>query len=394
MARARTPSNLEVLVARPETPINGTVLQLTPPASTTQSEQNIAADFTPIQKRATANYPRGNTPTSAPLLNSFNALQMDKNIDKVAGKAFPGWYWHYNFELDLSTHKRFLIIFVYGMNQEQMRMPLWEDLQVLAQQITEAWCMLGDFNSVLYKEDRIGGIEIQDYEVQHLENFLDTCELQELRWTGMVFTNLLCHDTMDYTQTQYLPNGLSDHTPLMVKFPSSPKPRARFQFYDMWYKHRDFAHITASNLPPAAASSKMLQVRKYLDKIRPPLSKLNRQHFTDLRAQTEKARSVLSNLQLIMQQDPTNEDLLQKEQEARNRHLDMLSSSLSLIQQQSKIEWIKYGDDNTRLFHAEAKQRKMTTYIYSIQGVDGKCVEGFVKVQQLMLEFYKNLLGR
>ena len=110
----------------------------------------------------------------------------------------------------------------------------------------------------------------------------------------------------------------------------------------------------------------MLQVRRYLDKIRPLLSQLNRHHFTDLRAQTEKARSVLSNLQLILQHDPTNEDILKKEQEARKRYLDILSSSLSLIQQQSKIEWIKYGNDNTRLFHAKAKQRKMATYIYSI----------------------------
>jgi len=25
----------------------------------------------------------------------------DKNVDKVATKAFPGWYWHHNFEHDV-----------------------------------------------------------------------------------------------------------------------------------------------------------------------------------------------------------------------------------------------------------------------------------------------------
>jgi len=142
---------------------------------------------------------------------------------------------------------------------------------------------------------------------------------------------------------------------VVVKFPSSTKPKAKFQFCDMWCKHGDFAHIIASNFPPAAASSKMLQVRRYMDKIRPLLSNLNRQHLADLRAQTNKARSVLINLQLILQHDPINEGLLKKELEARKKYSDFLSSSLSLIQRQSKIEWIKYGDDNTRLFHAKAK---------------------------------------
>ena len=60
----------------------------------------------------------------------------------------------------------------------------------------------------------------------------------------------------------------------------------------------------------------------------------------------------------------------------------------------SKIEWIKHEDDNTRLFHAKAKQRKLATYIYSIKDANGSTVEGFEQVQQVMLGFYKNLLGR
>jgi len=67
-------------------------------------------------------------------------------------------------------------------------MSLWSDLQALAQQITEAWCILGNFNSILYKEDRMGGIEIQDHEVLDLANFLDSYDLQEMRWTGAYYS--------------------------------------------------------------------------------------------------------------------------------------------------------------------------------------------------------------
>jgi len=79
--------------------------------------------------------------------------------------------------------------------------------------------------------------------------------------------------------------------------------------------------------------------------------------------------------------------------ETRGKYMDILTSTLALIQQQSKTEWIKYGDGNTRLFHAKAKQRKMATYIYSINDENGIQVEGFDQVQQTMSKFYQQLLG-
>ena len=86
--------------------------------------------------------------------------------------------------------------------------------------------------------------------------------------------------------------------------------------------------------------------------------------------------------------------LLQKEKEAKLRYAEILSSSLSLMQQQSKIEWLKYGDDSTRFFHAKAKQRKMATYTFSLNDNNGGRVEGFEQVQQVLLHFFEDLLGR
>jgi len=82
-----------------------------------------------------------------------------------------------------------------------------------------------------------------------------------------------------------------------------------------------------------------------------------------------------------------------QEKKARERYISILSSSMELIKQQSKLEWIKYGDDSTRLFHAKAKQRKLSTYIYNLKNQDGRLVEGFEQVGQTMFNFYKNLLG-
>jgi len=93
----------------------------------------------------------------------------------------------------------------------------------------------------------------------------------------------------------------------------------------------------------------------YLDKLRPKLSKLHKQNYTDLQAQQEKAHDHLTTLQLQMQMDPLNKDPKTEEKLAKEHYVAILSSSMALIKQQCKIEWLKYGDDCTKLFMAKSK---------------------------------------
>ncbi|KAJ8420905.1 hypothetical protein Cgig2_013562 [Carnegiea gigantea] len=66
---------------------------------------------------------------------------------------------------------------VYGMNHSHQTQRLWAYLHQISQHISRAWCVLSDFNSILYKEDRIGCNDIQDFAVQELRDFMEVCEL-------------------------------------------------------------------------------------------------------------------------------------------------------------------------------------------------------------------------
>ena len=88
----------------------------------------------------------------------------------------------------------------------------------------------------------------------------------------------------------------------------------------------------------------------------------------------------LEKVQQQLQSFPKDLELATKEKEVRETYTSILSSSLALIKQQSKMDWISYGDDNTRLFHTKIKQRKLPTYIYTLQNEHGNQVEGFDKV--------------
>ena len=79
---------------------------------------------------------------------------------------------------------------------------------------------------------------------------------------------------------------------------------------------------------------------------------------------------------------------------ARAYYTHILSLMIDIIRQQSKAEWISYGDDCTRYFFAKIKQRKTATYIFSMQDDQGQTRQGFLEVKEVMLKYYKNLLGR
>ena len=162
----------------------------------------------------------------------------------------------------------------------------------------------------------------------------------------------------------------------------------------MWSKHRDFWPIINLEIATYGGPFSLQQLGRYLAHLRAKLRILNKDHFANLRSQQSKARSELDKIQSALQDDPSNDHLHHQEKEVREKYIDDLSSSLSLIQQQTKMEWITQGDDNTRFFFAKAKQRKLSTYIYTIKDDQGNQVEGFEQVGNVMLQFYKKLMRK
>ncbi|KAJ8435425.1 hypothetical protein Cgig2_013923 [Carnegiea gigantea] len=217
----------------------------------------------------------------------------------------------------LLSHKNFCATFVYGFNYEQQRKPLWEDLETISHQMQEAWCVLGDFNTILRKEDRMGGDEVEDYELQELQSYLDSCKLTETPYSGAYYTwshktvwsrigralmNGYWHDLFDYTHANFIANELSDHSPIIIQFLQTSKPRHAFQYCDMWSHHSTYQGLISQALAQ------------------------------------EKARQKLVELQESLSATPRDPLLPQHEHKLRLHYLDIISSSLSVMRQQSKMD--------------------------------------------------------
>ncbi|KAJ8426495.1 hypothetical protein Cgig2_029237 [Carnegiea gigantea] len=164
----------------------------------------------------------------------------------------------------LNTSKHFYITFIYGHNHVSQRQPMWNALHQLSLSTPGDWGILGDFNTILYKNERMGGNEVTDHDIQELSNFKLNCEVQEMTSSGAFFTwtkktiwskldhafiNNLWYEIFDFTLAKVLPPGLSNHFAILLQFHVPLRPPAQFQLCDMWSSHKDFQAIVSTNLP-------------------------------------------------------------------------------------------------------------------------------------------------
>ena len=368
----------------------------------------------------------------------------ESNIQMVMNRVCPNWHWvhnanssekgriilswkpsKYQFSMilktdqlvhgevyHLPTSKRFYLTMVYGRNYEDQRLPMWGDLRDIASSMDDPWCVLGDFNAVMHMGDRIGGLDVTEGETRDFATCVSQCGLQEFphegsffTWTNKtiwsridrVFHNAVWYDIIDYTHVQFKSPGLSDHTPIILSFPHCPRPRATFQFCDMWVLDKGFREIVKIPLSRLSSQNsrhqKLKTLQYFLLALQKPLMKLSRQKFADIFKQQAIARNALLTAQSHLQLDPNNQALHDKEAECRDHYLSINRSAVLLIKQQSKAEWIGLGDECTRVFMARIRQRKALTCIYQIRNQDDLRVEGFDAVSKIMTSYYKHLLG-
>ncbi|KAJ8422552.1 hypothetical protein Cgig2_033475 [Carnegiea gigantea] len=157
--------------------------------------------------------------------------------------------------------KTFFITFVYGANQELQRRPLWEDLIHITKEMDEAWCVLGDFNAVLYPGDRVGGTEVQLHEIKSFGDCITNCELQELRNNGPYYTwtNKTIWTRINRVDPSFLP-------------------------------------LISSLTAQLAPNDPNTKLKRFLQTIEAALQKLNKDKYADLKTQLSRARADLEKV--------------------------------------------------------------------------------------------------
>uniref|UniRef100_A0A803PZW9 Uncharacterized protein n=1 Tax=Cannabis sativa TaxID=3483 RepID=A0A803PZW9_CANSA len=271
---------------------------------------------------------------------------------------------------------------IYASNSQNERRDLWRDVCELAP--NGKWCLMGDFNEILSKEERIAH-RVKSYPNDDFLNCVNECHLEDVKFSGNFFTwsnkkhgedqiyskidRILTNQTWlnayENVEATFLSEGLFDHCP----------------------------RILTLDLETAYRGSKMFQVVSRMKLFKRVLKDINKEGYMDLQAATTTAKANLDNIQTRLQQSPLNFELHNEEKEARERYVKVQQDYVSFLKQKAKMAWIHDGDNNTTLFHASIKQRLRQNRIFSIEQQNGERVNDPFLVQEAFLSYYKSLLG-
>ncbi|KAK9756126.1 hypothetical protein RND81_01G075300 [Saponaria officinalis] len=206
-----------------------------------------------------------------------------------------------------ATNRVFYVYVVYGSNNATERQGLWSNLSNFASTVGP-WLVIGDFNvirldsgsAVYSKLDRV---------------------LINAAWSN-AFTR---------TSAQFLPPGLSDHSPSL-----------RFSFLNCWPDHPQFRSLVTEAWNHAVTDNPMFRLMGKLQNVKKELKKLHHHHFAGIKDKVQQRKEELADYYQI-----------QKERQA----------SSAYWKQRAKLHDLKYGDISSQYLYSKIKERHQAQVI-------------------------------
>lgn len=115
--------------------------------------------------------------------------------------------------------------------------------------------------------------------------------------------------------------------------------------------------------------------------------------FSGVRQVLDQARVSLKIAQEELNTDRMNGRLIEQVRQYTMEVLHWNDIDEALLQQKSKVDWIRMGDGNNSYFHATVKAKNRNTVINCLQRNDGTIGTSQHDIEQVILECYHNLVG-
>ncbi|XP_074305781.1 uncharacterized protein LOC141641002 [Silene latifolia] len=266
----------------------------------------------------------------------------------------------------IPTGEIWWISMVYGFNRVVDRLPLWHSLQLMHQVVAGPWVVMGDFNSVLAMDERIGS-EISVAEMRDFQDCVDNCGIGDIPAHGAFFTWNNKQDVGDVVFSRIDRAMVNDEW--LIKYPDT---------LTMFHPEGLFDHCPCTMaLKPDGR----------------PLKELNGASFAQIETTARLAHLMLQEAQTKLQLDPRNVSLQREARDATLIYKDRAEAKRSFLAQKAKVQWLSEGDGNTKFFHSAIKARRMQNKILAIKDMDGKMASTALEIEEAFIHYYQKLLG-
>ncbi|XP_019427226.1 PREDICTED: uncharacterized protein LOC109335545 [Lupinus angustifolius] len=246
----------------------------------------------------------------------------------------------------------------------------------------EMWCMAGDFNSILNRDERRGSSSsLVSSDCVEFSQFIEDLELLDLPLVGSKFTwfvsngsamskldRFLINDSWSSTWDQLVQMSLkrtfSDHCPTVLKYDVNDWGPSPFRTNNRWFSNVEFGKFvegTWNDLEVNGRGSFILKEKLKLLKI--SLKRWNKEHFSMLDRKINDQVNFINyvdgkgNIEALFEED------ISARRSATAELWRLSSQKDNLLCQKSRQSWLKEGDSNSKFFHASINQRRRSNRI-------------------------------
>ncbi|XP_074370861.1 uncharacterized protein LOC141712003 [Apium graveolens] len=279
---------------------------------------------------------------------------------------------------DLESNYTFHCSIVYAANEHVNRREVWHSLRSYSMLTTTSpLIVMGDFNAILSSSEMQGGVESRSPAIQEFRDCVNFIEVQDIVYSGIHFTwagsphgvgvvkkldrvmaNLNFLNKFVGSSVNFLPRGVSDHSPAMVNLMLCRKRgKSSFKFNNFLAYRENFLDLVSGVWKQRVGGVKMYQVTQKLHSMK-RIFKAESWKGGDLSTRGDVLKAKLVDVKTQLDSFPLDEELQKREQSIAREYMTCKLEEESLLKQRAKVHWLKVGDQNSKFFHKSLQARR------------------------------------
>ncbi|KAL2226592.1 UNVERIFIED_CONTAM: hypothetical protein Sindi_2017900 [Sesamum indicum] len=339
-------------------------------------------------------------------------LAWDENLIDVHILSMREQFIHYCVTNRVDDEPVFITV-TYGASEVIAHLSLWTTLETLVEQYTNIpWLVGGDFNAVRDLNEVCGISGDIRMAMDEFNTDIQEARLMSLPMQGEWYT---WHNCSTSTRSlwkrldRFLINDrwlakfpmsfyhsltprTSDHSPLVIHGDTQQQHGGMFRFDNYLALSSDFIPSMQNIWQHKMVGVLMFAVTRKMKALKPIFRTLKR-NKGDLTLNVHLAKGFLDEAQNLVSSDRQNELYLCLEHCCRIVYAKAAKLEQIMLQQRAKMQWMKDGDQCSKVFFRKIAQRRVTSRILQINDENGTTHTEQGEVALEFLAYYQNLLG-
>ncbi|CAN1190366.1 LINE-1 retrotransposable element ORF2 protein, partial [Linum perenne] len=307
-------------------------------------------------------------------------------------------------DVEWKESRNLFVTFTYGAPVQSERLEVWNQILSFSRDINEPWCLVGDFNALLSREDKEGMHPPNAVSMRNFRSFVFDAHLMDIPSEGPRFTwsnnnqrgnlikqkldrgfcNLLWSELFPKATVSVKSRYGSDHSPIILLSELDRNRTRRRFFYEAGWIEKE-AYVDTINQGWQTGQPSSINLKRCAENL------THWKHET-LGRNKHRINQLLDSLNHLNLQ-PTSLSNTDEEIRIRREVSQLWQDEETYWAQRAHINWLKLGDRNTRFFHNSTIQRRRRNQITSIKDERGLWIDDPGELNSHIKNFFHSLFS-